>query len=207
MGSGPLLGIDTKMTDPSSFAASSQNRSLAYLVDLLAVGLLFAVAAFASALLGSSHSLGMLEFSVVLFAYHACFLLQKDGVSFGKYLRNICVVNANGGKLLPSQCLLRAACIALPWACLAGEDLLPDLLWYLLPSPPAAAAVLGTMWFFADLLILEFTMARRTVTDRLARTLVVNLPPLQPHRAPAVPMYSATDAEFGTPPRRPPQER
>jgi uncharacterized RDD family membrane protein YckC len=198
------------MPDPSSFAASSQNRSLAYLVDLIAASLLFGVAAIATDLLGSSHSLGMVEFSVVLFAYHACFLLQKDGVSFGKYLRNICVVSASGGKLLPSQCLLRAACIALPWACLASEDFLdalPDLLWDLLPVPSAAVAVLGTMWLFADILILEFTVARRTLTDRLARTLVLNLPPLQPHRAPAVPMYSANDAEFGTPPRRPPQER
>ncbi len=33
---------------------------------------------------------------------------------------------------------------------------------------------------------------------------VVNLPTLEPHRAPAIPMYSATDKEFGTPPRRPP---
>jgi uncharacterized RDD family membrane protein YckC len=43
---------------------------------------------------------------------------------------------------------------------------------------------------------------RQTLSDIVCRTLVVNLPPPQPHRAPAGPMYSATDSEFGTPPRR-----
>lgn len=33
-------------------------------------------------------------------------------------------------------------------------------------------------------------------------TLVVKMPPPQAHRAPAVPMFSAGDAEFGVPPRR-----
>jgi len=56
----------------------------------------------------------------------------------------------------------------------------------------------------ADVTLLERSASRETLTDRLAGSLVVNLPPLQPHRAPAVPMYSATDAEFGHPPSRPP---
>jgi len=42
----------------------------------------------------------------------------------------------------------------------------------------------------------------RSITDRVARSLVVNIPPPQPHRAPAVPtMYSAPDAEFGPRPQ------
>ena len=44
--------------------------------------------------------------------------------------------------------------------------------------------------------------SRQTITDLLSRTLVVNVPPPQPHRAPAAPMYSATDAEFGVRPQR-----
>jgi hypothetical protein len=45
--------------------------------------------------------------------------------------------------------------------------------------------------------------SRRTIADFVAGTLVVNTPPLQPHRAPAAPMYSAGDAEFGYAPRKP----
>jgi hypothetical protein len=47
-----------------------------------------------------------------------------------------------------------------------------------------------------------FTLpTRQTLADLVARTLVINVPPPQPHRAPAAPMYSATDAEFGVRPR------
>lgn len=42
----------------------------------------------------------------------------------------------------------------------------------------------------------------QSVADFLSGTLVVKLPPPQAHRAPAVPMFSAHDAEFGVPPRR-----
>src|SRR5690606_31418931 len=49
---------------------------------------------------------------------------------------------------------------------------------------------------------LLFTSASVTLADLVASTRVVNTPPLQPHRAPAAPMYSATDAEFGYPPRK-----
>jgi hypothetical protein len=58
---------------------------------------------------------------------------------------------------------------------------------------------------FAETTLLGHSATRQTLADRVARSLVVNLPPLQPHRAPAGPMYSATDKEFGFPPRRPPR--
>jgi len=59
----------------------------------------------------------------------------------------------------------------------------------------------------AAALLLELGMmftlpSRQTLSDLVARTLVVNVPQPQPHRAPAAPMYSASDAEFGLPPRR-----
>jgi hypothetical protein len=57
---------------------------------------------------------------------------------------------------------------------------------------------------FAPLLLelgMMFTLpTRQTLSDLVARTLVVNVPPPQPHRAPAGPMYSPSDAEFGFPP-------
>jgi len=56
---------------------------------------------------------------------------------------------------------------------------------------------------FAPLLLelgMMFTLpSRQTLSDLVARTLVVNVPPPQPHRAPAGPMYSPSDAEFGLP--------
>lgn len=48
-----------------------------------------------------------------------------------------------------------------------------------------------------DLLLMSHTASRRSVADLVARTMVVNAPVPQPHRAPAAPMYSATDQEFG----------
>jgi uncharacterized RDD family membrane protein YckC len=43
---------------------------------------------------------------------------------------------------------------------------------------------------------------RQTLSDLTCRTLVINAPSPQPHRAPAGPMYSARDAEFGVRPQR-----
>jgi len=43
---------------------------------------------------------------------------------------------------------------------------------------------------------------RRSVADVLFGTMVINVPPPQPHRASAAPMYSPDDAEFGLRPRR-----
>jgi uncharacterized RDD family membrane protein YckC len=47
------------------------------------------------------------------------------------------------------------------------------------------------------------TVGRFSLADLLSNSVVVEDPPVQPHRAPAGPMYSATDAEFGHPRRRP----
>ncbi len=43
---------------------------------------------------------------------------------------------------------------------------------------------------------------RQSTSDLLCRTFVVSALPLQPHRAPAAPMFSATDAKFGVRPQR-----
>ena len=48
-----------------------------------------------------------------------------------------------------------------------------------------------------------FTLpSRQTLSDVLCRTLVINIPAAQPHRAPAGPMYSRSDSEFGVRPHR-----
>ena len=65
------------------------------------------------------------------------------------------------------------------------------------PLGPALAAPL-----LLELGMMFTLPSRQTLSDLVANTLVVNVPPPQPHRAPAAPMYSPTDAEFGLPPRR-----
>lgn len=79
------------------------------------------------------------------------------------------------------------------------------------PFEEAASAAIEisilSMWI-ADVALLRQSPTRQTIADRLSRTLVVNMPPRQPHPAPAIPMFSATDREFGTPPKdRPPVGR
>jgi hypothetical protein len=44
---------------------------------------------------------------------------------------------------------------------------------------------------------MSHTAWRRSVADLVAGTIVVNAPAPQAHRAPAAPMYGATDREFG----------
>ncbi len=60
-------------------------------------------------------------------------------------------------------------------------------------------------WLFAtpiavELALMAHTPWRQSVADRVARTIVVRKPPLQPHRAPAYPMFSAKNEEFGPKP-------
>jgi hypothetical protein len=51
-----------------------------------------------------------------------------------------------------------------------------------------------------ELALMAHTSWRRSVADLFARTIVVNRPPPQAHRAPAYPMFSAKDEEFGPKP-------
>jgi uncharacterized RDD family membrane protein YckC len=142
-------------------------------------------------------------FALVLFCYHAYFLIWKDGVSYGKFLRGICVVSTRGEKLSILQSMVRAALISLPYLWLGTGEIGTHVLRGQTPPILSMLSIAALWWFLADLFLVETLDGRRTLTDRVAGTIVVNLPPPQPHRAPAVPMYSATDAEFGPRPRKP----
>ena len=190
--------------DPRSFLATSKSRNFAYLMDLCACALLLVPTAFAAYCFGTP-SAGAFEFSLLFFAYHVYFLAFKEGVSPGKFIQNIAVVSSNGRPLHVWQAFARAGCLAFPWllistgdfqwlAGLASRDVLAAL-------PTTGAALIAI-----DLALIEFVVDRRSLTDRIASTTVVSLPPPQPHRAPAVPMFSANDAEFGLPPKEPPRK-
>jgi uncharacterized RDD family membrane protein YckC len=129
----------------------------------------------------------------------AAFLHLWSGQSPGRRTFDITVVSAEGGDLRPGQSVMRS--LSRPGAVIAVA----------LPVFYVNRVDLGVQ-IAAVVLLLEAglmlsTRSRRTGADLVSGTLVVNTPPLQPHRAPAVPMYSARDAEFGYPPRQPKREK
>ncbi len=190
------------MAGMNQYLANGSNRGLAYLADLAAAGcvmmVLNAIGESAGSALSEWH-----YFALVLFGYHAYFLIWKNGVSFGKFLRGICVVSVNGESLSILQSILRAALISAPYTWLSTSEIGPSVVRGQMPPILSVLSIAALWWWLADVFLVETLDGRRTLTDRVAKTMVVNLPPLQPHRAPAVPMYSANDAEFGSKPRRP----
>jgi uncharacterized RDD family membrane protein YckC len=189
--------------DPRSYLATGKARTFAYLMDLCACALLLVPTAYATYLMGTP-SAGAFEYALLFAAYHAYFLALKGGVSPGKFVQSIAVVGPNGRPLQLWQALARSALLALPWLLLSADH----SRWALASLSASEAAALrtaGAAWLAFDLILIEFARDRRSLTDRIAATVVVALPPPEPHRAPAVPMFSAGDAEFGTPPKKPPQ--
>ena len=165
-------------------------RYAAFAVDLLAVLLLFFVVAVSADFVGTDLARWDI-FALLLFAYQASFLALRDGLTFGKYAQNISVVSVSGTPLRLWQSVVRSGIRAAPLALLEGNS---------------DSALIGSLLLLAlvvaDTRLIERNPKRQSFTDRLAHSLVVDLPPPQPHRAPAGPMFSSSDAEFGVPPRR-----
>lgn len=130
-------------------------------------------------------------FAVIFFAYHFAALALRQGRTLGKTAIEIVVVASNGGSLSNVQCLARSLYRTLPFIVLG------------LPDAKEIGVVLLLLVLSSELHLLLQPSLRRTLADIVARTLVVAMPPLQPHRAPAVPMYSSGDTEFGHPPQKP----
>jgi uncharacterized RDD family membrane protein YckC len=183
--------------------ATHANRLVAYAFDTVMVGMAYWFVAYAGESAGTSLESPAL-YAVLFFAYQLFFLRWNDGSSFGKSLRGICVISAAGTKLSPKQAVVRALVLSIPFALYSAHGFLETLLSSLLNSK-FLSILPGVLWWLAELFFVQTDVLSRSITDRVARSLVVNIPPPQPHRAPAVPMYSATDAEFGPPPskRRP----
>ena len=174
-----------------AYLASPLRRVAAAAIDF-AVFLLLAL--FAAAV--TQVRLGLLDMGtaavVVFVLYHGGFLYYWSGETPGRRVLSIRVVRTR-------------AAIGLTLLQCAARPLLKGT-WLLSFVPLEYAS--GASWIsflplFVDLVLMTALPSRQTVADLLCRTVVVNLPPPQPHRAPAGPMYSATDAEFGVPARRP----
>jgi uncharacterized RDD family membrane protein YckC len=124
--------------------------------------------------------------------YETICLNWLEGGSLGRRLFDIQVVSASGDPGLAFwQTVLRPGVRVAAFASLV-----------LLFSPTWERMLdLAAFPYLIEMALL-FTPVSITAADVVAGTRVVNTPPPQPHRAPAGPMYSATDAEFGRPPRR-----
>ena len=198
-------GCQPRFPDPlanaAPYIATPARRLAAGAVDLL---LCLGISIFGlGVIVSSSNASTLLEVALlnkapflVYAGYHAVCLWRFSGQTLGLYLLNIRVVRASGGGELS---LLRAA--------LRGA-LRPVLIYLFGQAAVAAQAGSGPVASIVAVPVLVelgmmFSLStRQTLSDIACGTLVVNLPPPQPHRAPAGPMYSTTDAEFGVRPHR-----
>jgi len=179
------------------FIASPVRRLIAGVVDFVVLFLLMilvvpAIAAMAPR--GISVELGIGAILALYGMYHAVFFFLFEGATPGQRAFDMRIVSVKGSDMSFRQGFLRAAFRpALLFATGAGIFFLPHI-------PGVIAVVLA-----APLLLeagMMFTSPwRQTLADLVCGTLVINVPPPQPHRAPAGPMYSATDAEFGVRPQ------
>ena len=172
------------------FLASPIKRIIAAAIDLAItfIALVLLMAAF-SGLSGEA------IFCVVV-ALQIAFLWHWNGGSPGRVACAIRVVSAlPGGELGLMQIVARSSLrLALVYATgwfaarviKDNEDLIVSIA--LLPV-------------ILDLLLVSMLPWRQSIADFLFKTVVVNMPTPEPHRAPAGPMYSESDAEFGSKPR------
>jgi uncharacterized RDD family membrane protein YckC len=178
--------------------AAPHRRILAALADLL----LLVVFGFVLAEVIDWFEIPAEPFFLFLYVlYHAAFLLLWKGQSPGRRLMDICVVSSSFGALSVLQALGRPFFRVLIYVML-GEVLMTYPIDEI--NLTIAYAIVAT-WPALDLLLMYRLPSRQSLADLWSQTLVVNVPPVQPHRAPAGPMYSATDAEFGGAPRRGPR--
>jgi uncharacterized RDD family membrane protein YckC len=182
------------MAGINSYVATPKKRLSAAFVDLLLIGLAAVIVYVVEDAFRYQPDYGALV-AVAYFGYHALFMQFWSGQTPGRRAFDIIVIPRSGGALSMTQILLRSA-------------LRPVVI--LLPTAASLKAgtlelnpLITTIALVVEVALMYLIPSRRTVADFVSRCIVVNAPPLQPHRAPAVPMYSATDGEFGYPPRRP----
>jgi len=179
------------MSAPAPYLASVPRRIGAAAIDLAPVLLLFIVAQGVVDQFRLEPPATPLAAFLVFVIYHATFQFKWSGETPGCRFLGIRVVShGEAPDLSLVQCIARP-CVKLTW----------------LAAFFPVVMVFGAFWLvivpaFVDLIMMSSLPSRQTVADLLCRTFVVRTPPLQPHRAPAAPMFSASDSEFGLRPRR-----
>jgi len=174
----------------SPFLASAKARTLSALIDL-GPTLLFVIFGAALADRLQFGAAGTLTAAITIYlAYHAAFNTAWDGETPGRRMMHIRLVNSHGDGLSPARAVLRPI-VRVAWIA-AFFPLVRQANSFAIFCAPISI----------DALLMFSLQWRQTTADFVCGTLVVNAPAVQPHRAPAGPMYSATDAEFGVRPRR-----
>jgi uncharacterized RDD family membrane protein YckC len=178
------------MRGAAPFLASTSKRIAAGALDLVPLFFIWMLITAAASDFGIPVVAIALLGPMTYIAYQATFLYYWDGESPGRRVCNARVVRADG-----TQFLGYARCVARPLiriiSIVAGGFL---ALW-------AGQIALG-FGILIDIVLISSLPFKQSLADIVCHTMVVNTPPPQPHRAPAGPMYSAVDAEFGPRPRR-----
>lgn len=176
------------MASARPYLASVQRRLVAFALDSVILLLATLIAYGVIDSLGQSSLLLVGFIPIVYLAYHTT-VLTNQNLAFGRVVASISVISARGNDLTPTQALVRALSRAVLIAAgLGGAVVSHEPLVMFLPCGIEVALMMVSPW-------------RQSIADLLAGTLVVRAPQVQPHRAPAAPMYSATDSEFGVPPK------
>jgi len=172
------------------FLASTSKRIAAAALDLLPLFFIWMLIVAAAKDSGLPTTPIALLAPLTYVAYQAAFLYYWDGESPGRRVCNVRVVRADGTQYLgPVRCVARP--LIRIFSVVVG-----GLLTHWIGQTASGLGIL------IDILLISSLPFKQSLADIVCRTLVVNSPPPQPHRAPAGPMYSATDAEFGVRPRR-----
>lgn len=182
------------MPNAAPFIAAPWKRVIAGAVDFI-LYLFVLVVAYAAVrnALGDLRApqLGVLA-AVTYILYHVAFFLVLEDATPGLRVLNMRIVSTTaGGSLSLAKMLVRSG-------------FRPVVLYLFVLAAVFVVRPSFRQWLVLAPVLLELGMmftlpSRQTLSDLVARTLVVNVPPPQPHRAPAAPMYSPTDAEFGLP--------
>lgn len=177
-------------------SAPNSRRMVAGAIDCLLAFVLFWAVVEADAALAEEQFLAVVGLSFLLGGVASTYLMP--GQSPGKYLTRLAVLRADGGTLGPRRQVARdvsrlflAFLVSIAFI-IAGAS----------SFERSFAMALATV-ACAEALVTSLRLDSRSIVDLVFTTRVVRMPPVQPYRAPAGPMYSATDAEFGNPPRRP----
>lgn len=172
--------------------ASWERRFCAFAIDALLLLLALALLACAVQVLGEPPAASVFLVPAAYVAYQSLGTMQPH-LSLGRTVAGIAVVSVrNGGAVSTAQSVARPVIrlAGLVVAVVAAEVMDFDTRWcWVLPPGIELTLIAVTPW-------------RQSAADFLSGTLVIKLPPPQAHRAPATPMFSAHDAEFGVPPRR-----
>jgi uncharacterized RDD family membrane protein YckC len=180
------------MNSTAPFLASAGSRFGAGVVDMGPILLLAIVALAVVDKLGLNPVAMVMSAPLAFVAYHAYFNYSWSGESPGRRLFDIRIVSGKTPvDLSPAQCIGRPI-IKIVWlgSFISVAMVFRNQLLWVLPV-------------LIDLSLMLYHPWRQSFSDFICRTIVVKTPPPQPHRAPAGPMFSATDAEFGVVPLRP----